>query len=107
MSVPWRDGAAAGAGYAVLVRTASVLAALRCCWSPAHHIDVIAGVWLACRRDGQGLVAVADSPAELHRQLARQSGSRPSLIRAQHGPRLNAPYARRRAATPRRVRCAC
>ena len=105
MSGLWRDGAAAGPWYAVLIRTASALAALRCCWSPARHADVIAGMQLACRRDGRGLVIAAGCPAEQHRQLARQSGSWPSLIRPQRGPRLNAPHARCRAATPRRVRC--
>jgi hypothetical protein len=105
MSGLWPDNATAGARYVVLIRTANALAALRCYWSSTHHMDVIAGVWLACRRDGRGLVVAADCPAELHRQLAHQSGSWPSLVHPQRGPRLNDPHARCRAATPLRVRC--
>jgi hypothetical protein len=105
MSGTWRDGATAGPGYAVLIRTANALAALRCYWSSTHHMDVIAGIWVACRRDGRGRVVAVGCPAELHRQLAHQSWLRPGLVNPRR-PRLDDPYAGRRAATLRRVRFA-
>jgi hypothetical protein len=103
MSDTWRDGATAGPGYAVLIRTANALAALRCYWSSTHHMDVIAGIWLACRRDGRGCVVAADCPAELHLQLAHQSW--PWLMNSRR-PRLNDRYAGCRPAVFRRVRFA-